>query len=105
MYSDIGLKHDIVQLGTAADGIGLYRFQYNWSDQVYVGVIAQEVMAVRPDAVTRGSDGYLLVDYKRLTATVKASRYDAGLVVITALTGILWDLDKAVLLGIALSVE
>jgi len=27
---------------------------------------------------------------------VKASRYDAGLVVITALTGILWDLDKAV---------
>lgn len=45
-----------------------------------------------------------LVDFKRLTATVKASRYDAGLVVITALTGILWDLDKAVLLGIALSV-
>jgi SulP family sulfate permease len=45
-----------------------------------------------------------LVDYKRLIATVKASRYDAGLVVITALTGILWDLDKAVLLGIALSV-
>lgn len=45
-----------------------------------------------------------LVDFKRLIATVKASRYDAGLVVITALTGILWDLDKAVLLGIALSV-
>jgi SulP family sulfate permease len=45
-----------------------------------------------------------LVDYRRLITTVKASRYDAGLVVITALTGILWDLDKAVLLGIALSV-
>lgn len=45
-----------------------------------------------------------LVDYQRLIATVKASRYDAGLVVITALTGLLWDLDKAVLLGIALSV-
>jgi SulP family sulfate permease len=45
-----------------------------------------------------------LVDFKRLWTTVKASRYDAGLVVVTALTGILWDLDKAVLLGIALSI-
>ncbi|MCV7225531.1 SulP family inorganic anion transporter [Mycolicibacterium komossense] len=45
-----------------------------------------------------------LVDFKRLVTTVKASRYDAGLVVITALAGVLWDLDKAVLLGIALSV-
>jgi SulP family sulfate permease len=45
-----------------------------------------------------------LVDVKRLVTTVKASRYDAGLVVITALAGVLWDLDKAVLLGIALSV-
>ena len=49
-----------------ADGIGLYRFQYNWSDQVYVGVIAQEVEALRPDAVTRGRDGYLRVYYDKL---------------------------------------
>jgi sulfate permease, SulP family len=45
-----------------------------------------------------------LVDFKRLWTTVKASRYDAGLVVVTAITGILWDLDKAVLLGITLSI-
>jgi sulfate permease, SulP family len=45
-----------------------------------------------------------LVDFRRLWTTVKASRYDAGLVAVTALTGILWDLDKAVLLGIALSI-
>jgi hypothetical protein len=64
--SDIELKHDVVRLGSLADGIGLYRFQYNWSDQVYVGVIAQEVAAVRPDAVLRGQDGYLRVDYARL---------------------------------------
>jgi hypothetical protein len=64
--SDIALKHDVVRLGNLADGIGLYRFQYNWSDQVYVGVIAQEVAAVRPDAVVRGGDGYLRVDYARL---------------------------------------
>ena len=60
------LKHDIVRLGSLPDGLGIYRFRYNWSDQVYVGVIAQEVMKVRPDAVVRGSDGYLRVDYDRL---------------------------------------
>src|SRR5580693_9339635 len=45
-----------------------------------------------------------LVDYRRLIDTVKASRYDAGLVFITALTGVIIDLDKAVLLGIGLSI-
>jgi len=66
--SDIQLKHDVVRIGTVAEGIGLYRFQYNWSDQVYVGVIAQEVQAVRPDAVVRGHDGYLRVDYGAIGA-------------------------------------
>ncbi|MFV8318484.1 MULTISPECIES: SulP family inorganic anion transporter [unclassified Mycobacterium] len=45
-----------------------------------------------------------LVDFKRLIYTLKASRYDAGLVVVTALTGIAIDLDKAVLLGVILSI-
>ena len=45
-----------------------------------------------------------LIDYQRLFYTLKASRYDAGLVVITALTGVLIDLDTAVLLGVALSI-
>jgi hypothetical protein len=53
-------------LGSLPNGIGLYRFAYNGSETVYVGVIAQEVMTVRPDAVTRGPDGYLRVDYSRL---------------------------------------
>lgn len=45
-----------------------------------------------------------LVDFKRLIYTVKASRYDAGLVILTAATGVAIDLDKAVLLGVALSI-
>jgi SulP family sulfate permease len=45
-----------------------------------------------------------LVDFKRLIYTVKASRYDAGLVIITAFTGVAIDLDKAVLLGVILSI-
>jgi hypothetical protein len=53
-------------LGHLDNGLGLYRFSYNGGDKVYVGVMAQEVQAVMPEAVVRGNDGYLLVDYDRL---------------------------------------
>ena len=45
-----------------------------------------------------------LVDFKRLVYTLKASRYDAGLVIITLVTGLAIDLDKAVVLGVVLSI-
>ena len=64
--SDIRLKRDIVQVAHLDNGLTLYRYRYKWSDQVYVGVMAQEVLLVRPDAVVRGADGYLRVDYSRL---------------------------------------
>ena len=61
--SDAALKRDVVRIGELASGIGLYRYRYIWSDVFYVGVIAQEVQAVRPEAVTRSANGYLKVDY------------------------------------------
>jgi hypothetical protein len=64
--SDIALKHDITLLGHLDNGLGFYRFSYNGSDKVYVGVIAQEVQAIMPQAVTRGRDGYLRVFYDKL---------------------------------------
>ena len=64
--SDIALKHDVVLLGHLANGLGYYRFSYLGSRKVYVGVIAQEVEDVMPEAVTRGSDGYLRVYYEKL---------------------------------------
>jgi endosialidase-like protein len=60
------LKHDISLLGHLDNGLGFYRFSYNGSDKAYVGVMAQEVQRVMPQAVTRGSDGYLRVYYDRL---------------------------------------
>jgi SulP family sulfate permease len=45
-----------------------------------------------------------LVDFKRLFFTLRATRYDAGLVLVTAFTAVLVDLDTAVLLGVALSI-
>jgi hypothetical protein len=64
--SDIRLKRDIAQVGEVDNGIGLYRYRYLWSDTTYVGVMAQEVMAVKPEAVLCDADGYLRVDYARL---------------------------------------
>jgi hypothetical protein len=64
--SDVALKHDIALLGTLDNGLGFYRFAYNGSDTAYVGVMAQEVARVQPDAVVRGRDGYLRVFYDKL---------------------------------------
>ena len=64
--SDSRLKHNVALLGHLDNGLGFYRFSYHGSDKAYVGVMAQEVEAIRPDAVVRGGDGYLRVDYARL---------------------------------------
>ena len=64
--SDMRLKHDIVLLGRLDDGLGYYRFVYNGGHTAYVGVMAQEVQTVMPEAVMRGADGYMRVSYDLL---------------------------------------
>ncbi len=64
--SDMRLKHDIVLLGRLDDGLGYYRFVYNGGHTAYVGVMAQEVQSVMPEAVSRGPDGYMRVSYDQL---------------------------------------
>ena len=64
--SDIRLKHDVVLIGHLDNGLGFYRFAYNGSEKAYVGVLAQEVQSVEPDAVVVGRDGYLRVFYDKL---------------------------------------
>jgi hypothetical protein len=64
--SDIRLKHDIALLGRLDNGLGIYRFSYNGSNKMYVGVLAQEVVEVRPDAAILGRDGYWRVNYEKL---------------------------------------
>jgi hypothetical protein len=72
--SDIALKRDIVLLGHLASGLGYYRFSYLGSDKAYVGVIAQEVQRLMPEAVTRGADGYLRVYYEKLGLKLRTYR-------------------------------
>jgi endosialidase-like protein len=65
--SDVRLKRDISLVGRVGEALGLYRYRYLWSDTVYVGVMAQEVALVHPEAIVRSAfDKYLRVDYSRL---------------------------------------
>jgi hypothetical protein len=72
--SDINAKHDITLIGRLNNGLGFYRYSYNGSDKAYVGVMAQEVQTIMPDAVARGRDGYLRVYYDKLG--LKFETYD-----------------------------
>lgn len=64
--SDVRLKQDVTRIGTTAHGLPFYRFRYRDRPGVYEGVMAQEAREVMPEAVLRGEDGFLRVDYKRL---------------------------------------
>ncbi|MDA9401106.1 tail fiber domain-containing protein [Bradyrhizobium sp. CCBAU 45389] len=64
--SDRRLKRDISRLGCLDSGICLYRFHYLWDDTFYIGVMAQEVERIVPNAVVHGPDGYLRVRYDLL---------------------------------------
>lgn len=63
-YSDRRLKKNIRKCGTLANGLNLYCYQYIWGTPD-VGVIAQEVLAIKPEAV-HVIDGFLAVDYSKL---------------------------------------
>jgi Chaperone of endosialidase len=61
--SDKRLKTNINHLGKTSNGINIYSFEYIWSSQVYVGVIAQEVMRTHPEAISTDVFGFYRVDY------------------------------------------
>ena len=71
MISDIRTKENIVKLGVLPNGLGVYKFDYKPEFKNHpfarkgkqIGVMAQEVQAIQPEAIIHGSDGYLMVDY------------------------------------------
>lgn len=66
LISDVRLKRDIERIGTLPSGLGVYSFRYLWDDQPQVGVMAQEVREVIPEAVHETADGVLFVDYGKV---------------------------------------
>lgn len=69
MGSDIRIKENIKQVGMLPIGLPVYEFEYKkpykdtWGHGKIIGVMAQEVQKLLPNAVTQHKDGYLMVDY------------------------------------------
>lgn len=64
-FSDIRLKENIKRIGTLANGIATYSFKYIGNKAQQFGVLAQEVLGIKPEAVGT-SGGYLYVDYRKV---------------------------------------
>lgn len=67
--SDIRIKRDIKLVGKRGE-YNLYSFRYLTGDTEWVGVMAQEVLEIKPEAVVVGSSGHYLVDYSQLGLTM-----------------------------------
>lgn len=65
IFSDRRLKRNIVKLDTRPDGLGVYEFEYVWGGGRQIGLMAQEVQGVYPDAVGEAG-GYLTVNYSKV---------------------------------------
>jgi hypothetical protein len=68
MPSDARLKADIVYLLTDRHGVRWHEWRYLWDHPSVrrIGVMAQELLSVRPDAVVMTDSGFFAVDYGRL---------------------------------------
>ena len=64
-FSDRRLKKNVARLGTRSDGLGVYEFEYIWGGGRQVGLMAQEVVNIYPDAIGE-SHGYMTVDYGKV---------------------------------------
>jgi hypothetical protein len=67
--SDIRTKEHIKQVGFLPNGLSVYEYEYKpkWKDEAghgkFIGVMAQEVELVQPEAVITRPDGYKMVNY------------------------------------------
>jgi hypothetical protein len=67
--SDRRLKEGIKRIGTAHNGLPLYLFRYKGDKTPHIGVMADEVLGVVPDAV-HVRNGYFVVDYDKAMGTL-----------------------------------
>jgi hypothetical protein len=66
MFSDRRMKANIKRIGTLANGLATYAFNYIGDAAQRFGVMAQEALEVVPDAVSIGDNGYMRVDYRKV---------------------------------------
>lgn len=70
--SDINYKEDVKPIGILHNGLNIYSYRFRGSPKTEIGVMAQEVERVKPEAVVdiglwRGGPSVKMVDYRRAT--------------------------------------
>jgi len=65
IFSDVRLKENLERIGTHDTGIGIYKFTYLGDDTPQIGVLAQEVEQVMPEAVGEAA-GFKTVNFKMI---------------------------------------
>jgi hypothetical protein len=74
LISDIRTKQNIKAIGMLSNGLPIYEYEYKpeWKEEAghgkFIGVMAQEVELVQPEAVITRPDGYKMVNYGALNA-------------------------------------
>lgn len=67
LFSDARLKEDAEPVGKLNDGQTVWSYRYKGDPTPRIGLIAQEVERVRPEAVHRHPSGFKMVDYGAAT--------------------------------------
>lgn len=63
IFSDRRLKTDVELIGREPDGLGVYEFRYHGAKKRHVGVMADEVAILRPEAIGPKIAGFDTVRY------------------------------------------
>lgn len=63
LFSDQELKENIVPVGRLHNGLPVYLFTYKGDNEPRLGLMAQDVLSVHPEAVTIDRSGYFKVNY------------------------------------------
>lgn len=68
--SDKRLKTAMFKIGETKDGLTLYQYRYVDGSGPHIGVMAQDVAKVKPEALGPMVDGYMTVDYSKLEGVI-----------------------------------
>lgn len=70
--SDRRLKIDIKLIGKSPSGLNIYEFRYKRNPKhLFEGVIAQELVGIKYEALKVNKEGFLIVDYSKIDVQFK----------------------------------
>lgn len=64
-FSDARMKDNIIEVGALHNGQKVYAYNFKGDPRTQIGLMAQEVLKIHPEAVSMHSSGMLMVDYAK----------------------------------------